>query len=122
MIKVELRDNKPVVVIPKEYKEPFWLGYMYINNWSKDDDGNIIFPCRNTRVTIIKPVMQQTPMGVMQSQQTYYEDWLMVDIPQKSFIVNVGDDITDELGLELVENVEQITDKEKEDDKEVSNT
>ena len=108
MIKVEKRNNKLVVVIPTTYKEPYWLDNMYKYGhkepkYIKEEDGTIIVECRDTDVTITKPVIQQTPMGTIQTMQTIKEKWVYFDIPYKSILVEEGDDITDELELELKE-------------------
>lgn len=107
-VRVEKRDNKLVVVIPNIYKEPYWLDNMYKyghkeQKYIKEEDGTIIIECRNSVVTISKPIIQQTPMGTIQTTQTIRENWVYFDIPYKSLLVEDGDDITDELELELKE-------------------
>lgn len=107
-VKVEKRNNKLVVVIPNTYKEPYWLDSMYKYGhkepkYIKEEDGTIIVECRNIVVTITKPIIQQTPMGSIQTTQTIRENWTYFDIPYKSILVDDGDDITSELGLELKE-------------------
>lgn len=107
-IKVENINGVLSVVIPPEYKEPSWLSYMYNNRYTIRIDGSIVIPCRNCNVTITKPVIQQTPMGVMQSTQTTVENWVYFDVPHLSILVEDGVDLLehwslDELKLELKE-------------------
>lgn len=108
MIKVEKRNDKLVVVIPNTYKEPYWLDNMYKYGYKepryiKEEDGTIIVECRDTDVTITRPIIQQTPVGTIQTMQAIKEKWVYFDIPYKSILVEDGDDITDELELELKE-------------------
>ena len=69
-IKVINKDNKLYVCIPPEYKKPWWADNMYREKYIEQDDGSILFPCRNCNVTITKPIIQQTSMGLMQTSQT----------------------------------------------------
>ena len=45
-IKVENNNGILSVVIPPEYKEPNWLGYMYMNRYTTREDGSIVIPCQ----------------------------------------------------------------------------
>lgn len=108
MIKVEKRNNKLVVIIPNTYKEPYWLDNMYKYGhkepkYIREEDGTLVIECRDTPVVITRPIIQQTPVGVIQTKQSITENWVYFDIPYKSILVEDGDDITDELELELKE-------------------
>ena len=107
-IKVENNNGVLSVVIPSEYKEPSWLGYMYMNRYTTREDGSIVIPCRECNVTITKPIIQQTSMGMMQTTQTIVERWMYFDVPQLSILVTEGDDLLtnwslEKLGIELKE-------------------
>ena len=116
-IKVKKINDTLCVVIPPEYKEPYWLDSMYRDRYTKMDDGSIIIPCRDCNVTITKPVLQRTNMGMIQTNQTYVENWKYFDVPEVSALVNEGDDLLDswsveKLKLELKE-TQQITEGDK---------
>lgn len=107
-VKVENINGVLYVKISPEYKKPWWSDFMYDGKYKELEDGSILFPCRNTNVTITKPVMQQTHMGVIQTNQTYIEKWVYFDVPQLSILVTEGTDLLkhwslDLLGLELKE-------------------
>lgn len=107
-IKVENNNGVLSVVIPSEYKEPYWLDFMYKGKYMKKEDGSIVIPSRMCNVTITKPVIQQSPMGMIQTQQTYVEQWYYFDVPQLSALIKEGDDLLeswsiDKLHLELKE-------------------
>ena len=103
VIKVEERNGNKVVVIPKEYELPWYLEKPTLYKVTIDEQGNYIVPCRPCTVTIIKPVVQRSPMGMIQTQQTIYDNVTYFDIPEKSLLVEVGDDLTEELQLKLKE-------------------
>ena len=116
-IKVENYNGILSVVIPPEYKEPYWLDFMYKHKYTKKEDGSIIIPCRLCNVTITKPVVQQSPMGMIQTQQSFVEQWYYFDVPQVSVLVKEGEDLleswsVDKLQLELKE-TQQIPTEEK---------
>lgn len=116
-IKAENYNGVLSVVIPSEYKEPYWLDFMYKNKYIKKEDGSIIIPCRLCNVTITKPVVQQSPMGMIQTQQSFVEQWYYFDVPQVSALVKEGEDLleswsVDKLQLELKE-TQQISAEEK---------
>lgn len=107
-IKVENYNGVLSVVIPPEYKEPYWLDFMYKGKYTKKEDGSIIIPCRLCNVTITKPIMQKSPMGMIQTQQSFIEQWYYFDVPQVSALVKEGEDLleswtVDKLHLELKE-------------------
>jgi hypothetical protein len=104
-IKVEKRNNNLVVIIPSNYKEPYWLDNMYKYGYDKpkyikEEDGTIVIECRHTNVVITKPIIQQTPMGVIQSVQTLTEEWVYFDVPELSILVNENDVLTDTYTLD----------------------
>jgi len=125
-IKVEKRNNKLVVVIPNTYKEPYWLDniYKYGHKEPKyviEEDGTIVIECRDAPVTITKPIVQQTPVGVVQTIQTINENWVYFDVPELSILVNENDILTDEWTLDEL----KIQEKEKillENEKSIDNT
>ena len=122
-IKVEKINEALVVKIPPEYKKPWWVENMYYGRYTELDDGTIIIPCRPCNVTITKPVYQQTPMGMMQTKQSYIENWIYFDVPELSLIVKEGEDLLDtwkieDLKLELKET--QALEGEKDENKDVS--
>lgn len=109
MVRVEKRNNKLVVIIPNTYEQPLWLDNMYKYGHKEpkyivEEDGTIIVECRDSVVSITKPIIQQTPMGTIQTTQTIRENWVYFDIPYKSILVEEGDDITNELDLTIKEN------------------
>ena len=116
-IKAENYNGVLSVILPPEYKEPYWLDFMYKNKYTKKEDGSIIIPCRMCNVTITKPVVQQSPMGMIQTQQSFIEQWYYFDVPQVSALVKEGEDLleswsVDKLQLELKE-TQQIPAEEK---------
>jgi len=107
-ISVKKINDRLCVVIPPEYKEPYWLDSMYYNRYTKLDDGSIIIPCRDCNVKITKPTWIQSPMGMVQQQQVTTELWRYFDVPQVSALVEEGVDLlntwtAEKLGLELKE-------------------
>lgn len=107
-IKVQKINDTLCVVIPLEYKEPYWLESMYYNRYTKMDDGSIIIPCRDCNVTITKPILQRTNMGMIQQNQVTTELWKYFDVPELSLLVNDGEDLLEtwsinDLKLELKE-------------------
>lgn len=118
-IKVKTINGKLCVVIPPEYKEPYWLETMYRDRYTKMDDGSIIVPCRNCNVTITKPVVVQTPMGMLQQHQVINELWVYFDVPEVSALVKDGDDLleswsAEKLKLELKE-TQQLEESKKDE-------
>lgn len=116
-IKVENYNGVLSVILPPEYKEPYWLDFMYKNKYTKNSDGSIIIPCRLCNVTITKPIVQQSSMGMIQTQQSFVEQWYYFDVPQVSALVKEGEDLleswtVDKLQLELKE-TQQIPTEEK---------
>ncbi len=123
-IKVEKINDKLCVVIPPEYKEPYWLDTMYRDKYTKMEDGSIVIPCRDCNVKITKPMMVQTPMGMMQQQQVFNELWRYFDVPGVSALVDEGADLLDswtveKLGLELKE-TQQLEGAKKDEDTNLS--
>lgn len=118
-IKVKKINDKLCVVLPPEYKEPYWLDFMYKDKYTKMDDGSIIIPCRDCNVTITKPVLTQTSMGMMQTQQSYVENWTYFDVPEVSALVKDGENLLDLWSLDKLklELKEVITDETKEGEK-----
>lgn len=113
---VEKIDEKLFVKISPEYKKPYWADTYYKEKYKELEDGSLLFPCRDCKVTITKPIMQQTSMGMMQTSQSYIENWVYFDVPQISALVSEGNNLLDtwteeQLGLELKE---EITDETKE--------
>lgn len=107
-INVKKINDRLCVVLPPEYKEPYWLETMYRDRYTKMDDGSIIIPCRDCNVKITKPVTVQTPMGYVQQNQVINELWRYFDVPQVSALVEEGVDLLDtwtaeKLSLELKE-------------------
>ena len=107
-IKVENYNGVLSVILPPEYKEPYWLDFMYKDKYTKKEDGTIIIPCRLCNVTITKPIIQQSQMGMIQTQQSFVEQWYYFDVPQVSALVKEGEDLleswtVDKLQLELKE-------------------
>ena len=112
-------DGKLYVEIPSEYKKPYWADFFYKEKYKEQEDGSLIFPCRNCNVTITKPILQQTSMGMIQTSQTFVENWVYFDVPQISALVSEGNNLLDtwteeQLGLELKEKIEEIKDETKE--------
>lgn len=104
MIKVVNKNNNLIVNIPLDvYEEPWWVKTIYVGKYIIVD--NILeLQCRNTTVTITKPVLVKTPMGTMQQMQSFSEQWVYFDMPGKSILVEDGDDITNEVvDIKLVE-------------------
>jgi hypothetical protein len=104
MITVIEEDGKLYASVPLDkYKKPHWISYMHIGEVIEKEN-LLLIPCRKTRVIISKPVVQRTPMGMVQSVQNIEEYWTYLDMPMKSILVQVGDDITNEIvDLELIE-------------------
>ena len=121
-IKVKKINDKLCVVLPPEYKEPYWLDFMYKEKYTKMDDGSIIIPCRECNVTITKPILQRTNIGMVQTNQSYVEKWNYFDVPEVSALVQDGDNLLDswtleKLKLELKEEITDETKKESEESK-----
>jgi len=118
-IKVKKINDKLCVVLTPEYKEPYWLDFMYKEKYTKMDDGSIIIPCRECNVTITKPIVQQSPMGMIQTHQSYVEIWNYFDVPEVSALVKDGDNLLDSWTLEKlkIELKEVITNETKEGEK-----
>ena len=102
-IKAENYNGVLSVVIPPEYKEPYWLNFMYKGKYTKKEDGSIIIPCRLCNVTITKPVVQQSPMGMIQTQQSFVEQWYYFDVPQVSALVKEGEDLLESWAVEKLQ-------------------
>ena len=111
-IKVENKDGKLFVRLPNTYKEPYWLDYMYGNKCIVNDDGSTLIPCRDCAVSIVRPVIKQTPMGMIQTAEKYVENWVYFDVPQLSALVKEGENLLDSWSLEQL----KIEIKEKEPD------
>ena len=115
-IKVEKVNEILSVKIPSEFIKPYWLDSMYHGKYTEQEDGTIIIPCRPCNVTITKPILQKTSMGIMQTSQSYVENWVYFDVPQLSLLVEEGCNLLDtwsitDLHLEMKT---EITDETKE--------
>ena len=104
-------NGKISVVIPSEYKEPDWLD-RYYKDYTKNDDGSITIPCRLCNVDITKPILQQTNIGVVRTNQTIQEQWYYFDVPGVSALAYEGDDLLkiwseEDLKLERKEEITQ---------------
>lgn len=115
-IKVVNKDGKLFVHLSNMYKEPYWLNYMYGDKCIKNEDGSILIPCRNCSVSIVKPVIKQTHMGMIQTAEKYIENWVYFDVPEVSALVQEGDNLLDswtldKLKIELKEEIEQEPDE-----------
>ena len=107
-IKVEKINDKLFVIIPPEYKEPWWIDTMYKDTVVRDNEKGLIVPTRPCTVQITKPIAVQTPMGYVQQNQVLTELWIYFDVPQLSIIVKDGEDLLEtwslnDLKLELKE-------------------
>ena len=109
-------DDKLYVEIPPIFKKPWWSDFYYRERYKEQEDGSIIFPCRDCNVTITKPILQKTSMGMVQTQQSYIEQWHYFDVPQLSALVNEGCNLLETWTLESLGLVlkEEITNETKE--------
>ena len=119
-VSVISEDNKLFVQLSPEFKKPYWADTMYYGKYQELEDGSIKFPCRDCNVTITKPTVIQTPMGLAQSQQSYVEKWVYFDVPELSLLVKEGEDILEtwtmeNLKLELKEEIPSIEEKKEEE-------
>lgn len=105
------RDGKPMVSIPEGVKITWWMETQYKVKGEVTTE-TIYLPCRETIVSIQTPQLIRTPVGIQQTFQITNEKWIYFDIPQKSILVTIGEDIADELGLEEVK-----IEKEKQENK-----
>ena len=122
-IKVEKINDKLFVIIPPEYKEPWWIDTMYKDTIVRDNEKRLIVPTRPCTVQITKPIYQQSPMGMIQTKQSYVENWIYFDVPQLSLLVKEGEDLLDtwsieDLKIELKE-IQQL-EGEKDESKNIS--
>lgn len=122
-IKVEKINDKLFVIIPPEYKEPWWIDTMYKDTIVRDNEKGLIVPTRPCTVQITKPIYQQSPMGMIQTKQSYVENWIYFDVPQLSLLVKEGEDLLDtwsieDLKIELKE-IQQL-EGEKDESKNIS--
>lgn len=117
-VTVEKIDEKLFVKISPEYKKPYWADFYYKEKYQELEDGSMLFPCRECNVTITKPIMQRTSMGMMQTSQSYVEKWMYFDVPQLSALVSEGNNLLDtwteeQLGLELKPEIEETKETEE---------
>lgn len=117
-ITVEKVNDVMSVKITSEYKKPWWLDTMYYGRYTEQEDGTLVIPCRTCNVTITKPIVMKTPMGMAQSSKTYVENWTYFDVPQLSLLVDEGCNLLDtwsitDLHLEMKT---EITDETKENE------
>ena len=96
---------------------------MYKDTIVRDNEKGLIVPTRPCTVQITKPIYQQSPMGMIQTKQSYVENWIYFDVPQLSLLVKEGEDLLDtwsieDLKIELKE-IQQL-EGEKDESKNIS--